>query len=63
MQPLLSIRLDPECPKESPANSSAGDPYRNKLELVSRMILAQDEYSAIKDKMSVAEADKPVKIA
>ena len=38
-------------------------PYRNKLELVSRMILSQDEYSAIKDKVSVAEAGKPVKIA
>jgi hypothetical protein len=38
-------------------------PYRNKLELVSRMILSQDEYSAIKDKVSVAEAREPVKIA
>jgi hypothetical protein len=33
-------------------------PHRNKLELVSRMILTQDEYSAIKDKVSVAEAGK-----
>jgi hypothetical protein len=38
-------------------------PYRNKLELVSRMVLSQDEYSAIKDKVSVAEAREPVKIA
>ena len=38
-------------------------PYRNKLELVSRMVLSQDEYSAIKDKVSVAEANEPVKIA
>jgi hypothetical protein len=38
-------------------------PYRNKLELVSRMVLSQDEYSAIKDKVSVAEAGEPVKIA
>jgi hypothetical protein len=38
-------------------------PYRNKLELVSRMVLCQDEYSAIKDKVSVAEAREPVKIA
>ena len=38
-------------------------PYRNKLELVSRMVLSQDEYSAIKDKVSVAEASEPVKIA
>jgi len=38
-------------------------PYRNKLELVSRIILSQDEYSAIKDRVSVAEAGEPVKIA
>ena len=38
-------------------------PYRNKLELVSRMVLSQDEYSAIKHKVSVAEASEPVKIA
>ena len=38
-------------------------PYRNKLELVSRMVLSQDEYSVIKDKVSVAEAGEPVKIA
>lgn len=38
-------------------------PYRNKLELVSRMVLSQGEYSAIKDKVSVAEAGEPVKTA
>lgn len=38
-------------------------PYRNKLELVSRMVLSQDEYSAIKDRVSVAGAREPVKIA
>ena len=38
-------------------------PYRSKLELVARMILSQDEYSAIKDRVSVAEAREPVKIA
>jgi len=38
-------------------------PYRNKLELVSRMVLSEDEYSAIKDRVSVAEAREPVKIA
>ena len=38
-------------------------PYRNKLELVSRMVLSQEEYSAIKDKVSIAEAGAPVKIA
>jgi hypothetical protein len=38
-------------------------PYRNKLELVSRMVLSQDEYTVIKDRISVAEAREPVKIA
>jgi HD superfamily phosphodiesterase len=38
-------------------------PYRNKLELVSGMVLAQDEHSVIKDKMSIAEAGESVKIA
>jgi hypothetical protein len=38
-------------------------PYRSKLDLVSRMILSQAEYAAIKDGVSVAEANEPVKIA
>jgi hypothetical protein len=38
-------------------------PYRNKLELISRMVLSQDEYMAIKDKVSVADANESVKIA
>ena len=38
-------------------------PYRNKLELLSRMVLSQDEYSTIKHEVSVAKANEPVKIA
>jgi hypothetical protein len=38
-------------------------PYRNKLELVSRMVLSPEEYSSIKDKVSVAKAGEAVKIA
>ncbi|MFZ1006503.1 MAG: hypothetical protein WAN65_06690 [Candidatus Sulfotelmatobacter sp.] len=38
-------------------------PYRSKLELVSRMILSQDEYVEIRDRVSIAEANAPVKIA
>jgi hypothetical protein len=38
-------------------------PDRNKLELVSRMVLSQDQYAAIKDKVSIAEANESVKIA
>jgi hypothetical protein len=38
-------------------------PYRSKLELLSRMILPQDEYAAIKNRVSIAEANESVKIA
>jgi hypothetical protein len=38
-------------------------PYRTKLELLSRMILSQDEYATIKNRVSVAEANQSVKIA
>jgi hypothetical protein len=38
-------------------------PYRTKLELVSRMVLSPEEYAAIKDRASVAEANEPIKIA
>ena len=38
-------------------------PYRNRLELLSRMILSQDEYAAIKDRVSIAEANESVKMA
>ncbi|HEY6763356.1 MAG TPA: hypothetical protein VI386_01180 [Candidatus Sulfotelmatobacter sp.] len=37
-------------------------PYRSKLDLVSRMVLSQVEYSAIKDKVSVVAAREPVKV-
>jgi hypothetical protein len=38
-------------------------PYRNKLELLSRMVLSPDEYAAIKDKVSVSNGREAVKIA
>jgi hypothetical protein len=38
-------------------------PYRSKLELVSRMILAEAEYEAIREKVGVAQGREPVKIA
>lgn len=36
-------------------------PYRNKLELVSRMVLKEDEYGRIKDRVAVSAASEPVK--
>ena len=38
-------------------------PYRSKLELVSRMVLPQDLYAAIKEKIAVADAREPIKVA
>ncbi len=38
-------------------------PYRSKLELVSRMILSQNEYDTIKHSVAVAEANEAIKIA
>jgi hypothetical protein len=50
-------------PAETKERLIENRPYRTKLELVSRMVLSPDEYAAIKDKVSVAEANEPVKIA
>jgi hypothetical protein len=38
-------------------------PYRSKLELVSRMVLTEAEFSEIRDKVAIAEGREPVKIA
>jgi|SRR5579884_376945 hypothetical protein len=38
-------------------------PYRSKLELVSRMVLTEAEFSGIRDKVAIAEGREPVKIA
>ena len=48
---------------ESLARLLENRPYRTKLELVSRLVLSEGEYSAIKDRVSVALAREPVKIA
>jgi hypothetical protein len=56
---LTDLGLSPETQERLIENR----PYRTKLELVSRMILSQDEYEAIKDRVSIAEANESVKIA
>ena len=38
-------------------------PYRNRLELVSRMALLSEVYASIKDKIPVADTREPVKVA
>jgi hypothetical protein len=56
---LTELGLSPETQEHLSENR----PYRTKLELVSRMVLSPNEYAAIKDRVSVAEANDPVKIA
>lgn len=38
-------------------------PYRNKLELISRMIIPEETYEIIRNKIYIAAADEPVKVA
>lgn len=38
-------------------------PYRNKLDLVSRMVLTEEMYAKVKDKIGVANGREPVKVA
>jgi DNA uptake protein ComE-like DNA-binding protein len=37
-------------------------PYRSKLDLLSRMVVSQAEYSTIKDKIGIAHAAEPLKV-
>lgn len=56
---LKTLNLSPESLERLIENR----PYRSKLELVSRMVLSEAEYEAIKEKIGVAEGREPVKIA
>jgi hypothetical protein len=40
-----------------------GRPYRNKLDLLSRMIVPEDVYQSISHRVMVSEPEQPVKIA
>jgi prepilin-type N-terminal cleavage/methylation domain-containing protein len=56
---LRELGLDPQSMERLIDNR----PYRSKLELVSRMVLAEEVYAAIKDKVAVADGRDPVKVA
>jgi DNA uptake protein ComE-like DNA-binding protein len=38
-------------------------PYRNKLDLLSRLVIPEDVYDSIKHSLHVEDSDEPVKIA
>lgn len=56
---LQELGLDPQSVERLIENR----PYRSKLELVSRMVLAEAVYTTIKDKVAVAAGREPVKVA
>ena len=56
---LQTLGLDPDAVQRLLDNR----PYRSKLELVSRMVLTENIYATIKDKIGVARGDEPVKTA
>ena len=55
---LRELGLDPQSIERLIENR----PYRGKLELVSRMVLAEEVYAAMKDKVAVADGREPVKV-
>ncbi|HET7205419.1 MAG TPA: hypothetical protein VFI95_02455 [Terriglobales bacterium] len=38
-------------------------PYRNKLDLISRLVIPEDAYEAIRTRIGVRQAEEPVKVA
>lgn len=59
LEQLKNLNLTPESIERLIENR----PYRSKLELVSRMVLTEAEYEAIRERVGVAEGRAPVKIA
>jgi hypothetical protein len=56
---LTALGLD----QDAVARVIENRPYRSKLELVSRMVIPEQIYVGIRDKVAVAEARDPVKVA
>jgi hypothetical protein len=55
---LAGLKLKPEVVERVIENR----PYRSKLDLLSRMVLSEAEYEAIKNKVGIAHGREPVKI-
>ena len=58
IEQLKELGLD----ADSAARLIENRPYRSKLELVSRMVLPQELYAAIKNRIAIADAREPFKI-
>ena len=56
---LQELGLDPQSLERLIENR----PYRSRLELLSRMVLTENVYAAIKDKIGVAQGQEPIKVA
>jgi hypothetical protein len=55
---LLKLRLDAETSDRILENR----PYRNKLDLLSRMVISEPAYDLIKNQVGIARATEPVKL-
>lgn len=55
---LLRLGLDREVSDQIVENR----PYRNKLDLLSRMVISEQAYNAIKHQVGIARATEPVKV-
>ena len=55
--------LDLGLPREAVDRLIENRPYRNKMELVSRLILPEELYETVRDRIAVAEAHSPIKVA
>jgi hypothetical protein len=55
--------LDLGLPREAVDRLIENRPYRNKMELVSRMVLTEELYTTVRDRVAVAEAHSPIKVA
>jgi hypothetical protein len=56
---LLQLGLD----RETSERIKESRPYRNKLDLLSRMVIPESAYNLIRGRVGVARATEPVKVA
>ena len=59
VEDFLDIGLD----QESAEHIIEERPYRNKLELLSRMVIPDEIYAIVRNKIFIVEPDEPVKVA